>query len=257
MFKKFLLIIMPIFLSISPIYAQETINTLLYKGNKKFDQKNFEQASSHYIDAIKKNNNDFGAHYNLGNALYKSKKYEEAKAEYQKAQMLTKDGQEKAASIYNLGNAQMQTGKIDKAIEAYKSALKLDPENEAILKNLQIAKKLQQQKQKGSGKNNQGNNNNQGNQNNTGDSPQDDSTSKPNAKSQENGNQGQENKGQGTQGNQPEPQKNNSQNSQNKELPKELQQLILQRSGNQERETTRNLQNKKAYSVPQSNEKDW
>jgi len=36
-----------------------------------------------------------------------------------------------------------------------------------------------------------------------------------------------------------------------------LQQLILQRSANQERETARNLQNKKAYSVPESNEKDW
>lgn len=53
-------------------------------------------------------------------------------------------------------------------------------------------------------------------------------------------------------------QQNNNQNQQNNnQLPKDLQQLILQRSANQERETARNLQNQKAYSMPESNEKDW
>lgn len=257
MFKNFILYMILLFLAQNSLPAQETLNALIYQGNKKFDQKNFEKASSHYIAAIKKKNDDFGAHYNLGNALYKSKKYEEAKAEYQKAQQFTKDAQDKAASTYNLGNAYMQTGNVDKAIDAYKSALKYDPENEAILKNLQIAKKLKQQQQNSAEKNSKDQKSNQSNQNNSNENPQDQPNSNPNAKRQENGNQGTENRGKGNQGNPSDPQKNNNQNSQNKELPKELQQLILQRSGNQEREIHRNLQNKKAYSMPQSNEKDW
>ncbi len=44
-----------------------------------------------YMQAIKSNDKDFTAHYNLGNALYKSKKYEEAKAEFQKAQRFSQN----------------------------------------------------------------------------------------------------------------------------------------------------------------------
>ena len=38
---------------------------------------------------------------------------------------------------------------------------------------------------------------------------------------------------------------------------KDLQKLILERSANQEKETARKLLNKNAYSIPESNEKDW
>ena len=76
-----------------------------------------------------------------------------------------------------------------------------------------------------------------------------------NTKSQDNGNTGTENKGKGNNGKIPNQQNQNQQNS--NQLPEDLQQLILQRSANQERETARNLQNKKAYSMPESNEKDW
>ncbi len=95
---------------------------------------------------MKKNEKDFGAHYNLGNSLYKIKKYDEAIAEYQKAQKNANNKDEKAASYYNEGNAHLQNGDGEKAVNAYKNALKFDPDNEAILKNLQIAKKKQKQK---------------------------------------------------------------------------------------------------------------
>jgi tetratricopeptide (TPR) repeat protein len=51
----------------------------VYEGNQKFNGKDYDGASSKYMEAVKQNNKDFTAHYNLGNALYKSKKYEEAK----------------------------------------------------------------------------------------------------------------------------------------------------------------------------------
>ena len=249
MFRKFIAYILFIFSGLISLQAQESLNTLLYKGNRDFDKKNYDKASSTFMDAVKKKGDDFGAHYNLANSLYKKKMYDQANAEYQKAQKLTRNPDEKAASFYNMGNSYLQNGNVEKAIESYKNALKNNPDNEAILKNLQIAKKKQNQKQnndqqeKGKQQDKEGEDNQENKNQNT--------------KSQDNGNQGVENQGKGSQGKLPNQQNNNQNQQNNNQLPKDLQQLILQRSANQERETARNLQNKKAYSVPESNEKDW
>ena len=262
MFRKFIAHILFIFSGLISLQAQESLNTLLYKGNRDFDKKNYDKASSTFMDAVKKKGDDFGAHYNLANSLYKKKMYDQANAEYQKAQKLTKNPDEKAASFYNMGNSYLQNGNVEKAIESYKNALKNNPDNEAILKNLQIAKKKQNQKQNKEQQQNQKQNNQNNDQQEKGkqqdkEGEDNQENKNQNTKSQDNGNQGVENQGKGSQGKLPNQQNNNQNQQNNNQLPKDLQQLILQRSANQERETARNLQNKKAYSVPESNEKDW
>ena len=260
MFRKFIAYILFLFLGLISLQAQESLNTLLYKGNRDFEKKKYDKASSSFMDAVKKKGDDFGAHYNLANSLYKKKMYEQANAEYQKAQKLTKNSDEKAASFYNMGNSYLQNGNVDKAIESYKNALKNNPDNDAILKNLQIAKKKQNQKQNKEQQQNQKQNNQSKDQQEQGkkqnkEGEADQENKNQNTKSQDNGNTGTENKGKGNNGKIPNQQNKNQQNS--NQLPEDLQQLILQRSANQERETARNLQNKKAYSMPESNEKDW
>jgi tetratricopeptide (TPR) repeat protein len=262
MFRKFIAYILFIFSGLISLQAQESLNTLLYKGNRDFDKKNYDKASSTFMDAVKKKGDDFGAHYNLANSLYKKKMYDQANAEYQKAQKLTRNPDEKAASFYNMGNSYLQNGNVEKAIESYKNALKNNPDNEAILKNLQIAKKKQNQKQNKEQQQNQKQNNQNNDQQEKGkqqdkEGEDNQENKNQNTKSQDNGNQGVENQGKGSQGKLPNQQNNNQNQQNNNQLPKDLQQLILQRSANQERETARNLQNKKAYSVPESNEKDW
>ena len=262
MFRKFIAYILFIFSGLISLQAQESLNTLLYKGNRDFDKKNYDKASSTFMDAVKKKGDDFGAHYNLANSLYKKKMYDQANAEYQKAQKLTKNPDEKAASFYNMGNSYLQNGNVEKAIESYKNALKNNPDNEAILKNLQIAKKKQNQKQNKEQQQNQKQNNQNNDQQEKGkqqdkEGEDNQENKNQNTKSQDNGNQGVENQGKGSQGKLPNQQNNNQNQQNNNQLPKDLQQLILQRSANQERETARNLQNQKAYSMPESNEKDW
>ncbi len=260
MFRKFIAYILFLFLGLISLQAQESLNTLLYKGNRDFEKKKYDKASSSFMDAVKKKGDDFGAHYNLANSLYKKKMYEQANAEYQKAQKLTKNSDEKAASFYNMGNSYLQNGNVDKAIESNKNVLKNNPDNDAILKNLQIAKKKQNQKQNKEQQQNQKQNNQSKDQQEQGkkqnkEGEADQENKNQNTKSQDNGNTGTENKGKGNNGKIPNQQNQNQQNS--NQLPEDLQQLILQRSANQERETARNLQNKKAYSMPESNEKDW
>ncbi len=263
MLRKFFVHISLFFLGLIAVKAQESLNTLIFRGNRSFDKQKYGEATSTFSEAVKKNEKDFGAHYNLGNSLYKIKKYDEAIAEYQKAQKNTNNKDEKAASYYNEGNAHLQNGDGEKAVNAYKNALKFDPDNEAILKNLQIAKKKQKQKdnkqnqqnQQQNQQNNQ-NKNQDNNQNQQGNQNQENKNN--NTKNQPNGNIGDQNKGKGNQGAEKQNQKNEPQdpNDPNK-IPKDLQKLILQRSANQERETAKKLLNKNGYYSPESNTKDW
>ena len=265
MLRKFFVHISLFFLGLVTVKAQESLNTLIFRGNRSFDKQKYGEATSTFSEAVKKNEKDFGAHYNLGNSLYKIKKYDEAIAEYQKAQKNTNNKYEKAASYYNEGNAHLQNGDGEKAVNAYKNALKYDPDNEAILKNLQIAKKKQKQKQKDNKQNqqnqqqNQQNNQNKNqdnNQNQQGDQNQENKNN--NTKNQPNGNIGDQNKGKGNQGAEKQNQKNEPQNPNDpNKIPKDLQKLILQRSANQERETAKKLLNKNGYYSPESNTKDW
>ena len=263
MLRKFFVHISLIFLGLIAVKAQESLNTLIFRGNRSFDKQKYGEATSTFSEAVKKNEKDFGAHYNLGNSLYKIKKYDEAIAEYQKAQKNTNNKDEKAASYYNEGNAHLQNGDGEKAVNAYKNALKFDPDNEAILKNLQIAKKKQKQKDNKQNQQNQQQNqqNNQdknqdNNQNQQGDQNQENKNN--NTKNQPNGNIGDQNKGKGNQGAEKQNQKSEPQNPNDpNKIPKDLQKLILQRSANQERETAKKLLNKNGYYSPESNTKDW
>ena len=227
--------------------AQEIYNTLIFKGNQQFDKKNYDNASSKYMEAAKLNEKDFTAHYNLGNALYKRKMYDEAKAEFEKAENLATTIPDKSAALYNSGNAYMQKNDSKKAAELYKQALKQDPYNETIRKNYEIAmrkekEKQQQQQQKnnsgGGGGDNKNKDQNQG-------------QDKGNTPKQEQGN-GQQNKREG-EGNDPDQSKNNDADK----MPKDLENSILNRVENKERETAKRILNKNSYSMPQSNEKDW
>ena len=237
-----------IFIFISSFFsAQENYNTLVYEGNKAFDKKNYETSSSKYMEAVKLNEKDFTAHYNLGNSLYKRKMFAEATAEYEKAEKLAATIPDKAAALYNLGNVHMQTNNTKKAAELYKQALKQDPYNETIRKNYEIAMLKEKEKQEynkqnnnsgGGGGNDKDQDKNQGDQ--KGDTPQSQSG------------QGQQNKGEG-EGD--DPNKNINDNS--GKMPKDLENSILNRVENKERETAKRILNKNSYSMPQSNEKDW
>lgn len=227
------------------LFGQENYRTLVHEGNQKFDGKDYDGASSKYMEAVKSNDKDFTAHYNMGNALYKSKKYEEAKAEFEKAEKLSQTLPDKAAALHNLGNTYMQMSEPEKAADYYKKALKQNPYSEATRKNYEIAKlkeKEQQQKnqENKSGKGGGGNDQNKG-EDQKGDKDQ----------KQDQGN-GKQNEGKSDQGNNPQQNPNNE-----GKMPKNLENAILDKINEKEKETARRILNKNSYSMPESNEKDW
>lgn len=236
-----------VFLGTTFLSAQKSYRTLVYEGNQKFNGKDYDGSSSKYVDAIKSNKKDFTAHYNLGNALYKNKKYEEAIAEFEKAKNLSQFQADKAAALHNLGNAYMQTNNPEKAADYYKQSLKQNPYSEATRKNFEIAKIKEKEKQQkknkedNSGKGGEGKDQ-QKNKDKNGESKD---------QNQDQGS-GQKNVGEGPNGNNPNPNKNNE-----GKMPKELQNAILDKVGEKEKETAKRILNKNSFSLPPSNEKDW
>ncbi|MCW3168129.1 tetratricopeptide repeat protein [Chryseobacterium sp. 09-1422] len=242
--KILFLSLMIVFSFSSTLFGQKNYKTLVYEGNQKFNGKDYDGASSRYMEAVKSNEKEFTAHYNLGNALYKSKKYEEAKAEFDKAQSLSQTIPDKAAALHNLGNTYMQMNQPEKAADFYKQSLKQDPYNEATRKNFEIAKlkeKQNQQKKDQESKSGKGGggDDQQKNKDKNGDPKQDQG-------------QGKNNEGKSPEGDQPEKDKNNQ-----GKMPKDLENAILNKVSEKEKETARRILNKNSYSMPQSNEKDW
>lgn len=70
------------------------------------------------------------------NALYEEEKYNEAIDAYS---VILRDGNESAELYYNLGNAHYRNEDLGRAIWAYESALKIDPDHEDALFNLEFA----------------------------------------------------------------------------------------------------------------------
>lgn len=228
------------------MFGQESYKNLVYEGNQKFDGKDYEGASSKYMEAIKSNDKDFTAHYNMGNALYKSKKYEEAKAEFEKAEKLSQTLPDKAATLHNLGNAYMQMNQPEKAADYYKKALKQDPHSEVTRKNYEIAKLKEKEKQQQKNEQNNSGKGGGGNDQNKGDDQKGDKDKK-----QDQGN-GPQNEGKSDQGDNPKQNQNNE-----GRMPKNLENAILDKINEKEKETARRILNKNSYSMPESNEKDW
>jgi tetratricopeptide (TPR) repeat protein len=96
--------------------------------------------------------------YNLGNALYRQKRYEDAAAALGRAAQ-SQDAAVRHQSLHNLGNTFFESGKLPEALEAYRRALDADPTDldtkinyEKALRELQHQQQQNQQKQQGQGK---------------------------------------------------------------------------------------------------------
>ena len=118
---------------------------LIKKGNDAYEKKEYENAITNYKQATEKSPANATAQYNLGNALYKNKKTDEAVQAFDNAIENAESKEDKSKSFYNKGVVLQNNHKLPECIEAYKKALKLNQQDEDARQNLQKA--LQQQKQ--------------------------------------------------------------------------------------------------------------
>ncbi len=128
----------------------QTNTELIKAGNELYNQKKYSEAADSYQKATEKKPADATAQYNLGNALYKNNKKEDALKAYEQSLSFEKNNNAKAEAWYNKGVILQNDKKLPECIDAYKNALKLNPTDEEARLNLQKAllQQKQQQQQK-------------------------------------------------------------------------------------------------------------
>jgi len=136
------------------IFAQQKDIVDIGKGNEAYKKQEFDKAQDFYRKALELSPKNATASFNLGNALFRDKKAEEAEKIFGLAAENTEDKLSRADAEYNKGVALTMQKKTAESIEAYKDALRLNPTDSMARENLQRALK-EQQKQQNNKKNDQ------------------------------------------------------------------------------------------------------
>jgi len=113
----------------------------------KVDSVNFANAETEYRKALEKKPNDFVSQFNIGDALFKQKKYAESALEFQQILDATSNKEDKSKAWFNYGNSMMGQQKFDESIDAYKNALRNNPKDLEAKYNLEFARKMKQQQE--------------------------------------------------------------------------------------------------------------
>jgi Ca-activated chloride channel homolog len=134
------------------IAGAQTDKKYIRKGNKEFEKSNYQESEVSYRKALDQNAKLPDAVFNVGDALYKQNKYEDAGKQFIENINMNEDKNKKSAGLYNLGNSLLNAKKLQESIDAYKGSLKLNPNNKEAKYNLayaqdQLIKQQEQQKQ--------------------------------------------------------------------------------------------------------------
>ncbi|HPR72288.1 MAG TPA: tetratricopeptide repeat protein [Bacteroidales bacterium] len=146
---KFAIILVTCVLSFlsTQLYGQSD-RKFIRQGNREFKNEKFSEAEIYYRRALSDNKESEKAVFNVGDALYKQNKFEDAGKHFMEHYRMTDNKKKKAESMYNLGNSLLMNKKLKESIEAYKESLKLDPQNVRAKYNLAYAQdKLRQQEE--------------------------------------------------------------------------------------------------------------
>lgn len=130
-------------------------------GNRLYRQGEFERAAAEYQRALERGERSPALHYNLGTALLRLGRYEEAR---QQLELATRaEGPDiRQRAHYNAGNTDLEPAfaapatearreQLQRAVAAYRDALRLDPADADAKWNLELAERLLQQPTAGGG----------------------------------------------------------------------------------------------------------
>lgn len=238
---KFIFVFSMVLMAIN-VFAQKE-RKYIRQGNKEFDKNNYEESEIEYRKAADvEKNKSHKTIFNVGDALYKQEKYEDAINEFNEIADLDLDKDEKAKIYHNIGNSLLQSQKYKESIEAYKNALRNNPNDMDTKYNLIYAqKKLKEQQQQQQQNKDQ---NKEQNQDQNKDQQQNQDQNKDQNEDQ--------NKDQNKQD-----QNKEQQQQQKQKISKEDAQRLLQALANDEKKTQKKVKEQQAAAAKVKTEKEW
>lgn len=148
MSKKFIYMLLSMVSCTSVATAADDMD-LLREGNEKYQEGDYVKADTLFRESLRQNSQNSQTNYNLGNALFRNKKYSEARDYYKASIKVDNSKKDNAAAWHNIGNSYMEEENPNaaEAIKAYKESLKLNPNDDETRYNLIYAQKLQKQQE--------------------------------------------------------------------------------------------------------------
>jgi Ca-activated chloride channel family protein len=144
------------FLTLFSSYAQEVdaqlseSNDYVFEGNAIVDS-DFIEAEKKYRLAVSTKTNNATGSFNLGNAYYNSKLYDEALFRHLEAVNNSSSKPDKHKAYHNIGNILMQQKQCKEAVSAFKNALRNDPTDDESRYNLALAQECAKEQGDGGG----------------------------------------------------------------------------------------------------------
>lgn len=244
---KTLITFLLLILNVPVLFAQDA-KSYIHQGNELYRQKKYKEAEEAYrkAAAIKGQTQTVESNFNLGDALYKEKKFDSAGRNFSAIASSSTNPLLRAGAYHNLGNSLLTSKQYDKSIEAYKKALINNPKDDQTRYNLAYAQEMLK-KQNNQNKNDKNKNNSNKDKSNQDKKKSDKDKGKPD-KDKGKSDQDKGNQGGKDQHGQPPPPDN---------VSKDDAQRMLDALNDQEKGTQDKLKSKKLKAVGVPVIKDW
>ncbi len=116
------------------------------EGTQAYTEQRFDESVQKYTEALTEAPESPGISYNLGNALYRGQRLDEAAKALARAAQ-SEDPRLRHQSLHNLGNTFFRLGQLPEAVQAYRQALAANPHDRDTKINFEKALQLLQQQE--------------------------------------------------------------------------------------------------------------
>lgn len=143
--RKYVLLLLSLLIGFASCTSEgKQLRKNIRQGNKDYRSGAFVDAEIDYRKALDEDIRSTDAAYNLGNALYRQGKGEDAFKQYKLSADNSDDKADKAKAYHNIGNLAMNAQDIQNAVQSYREALRNNPADDETRHNLAIAQMLMQ-----------------------------------------------------------------------------------------------------------------
>ncbi len=242
------------FLGLGLSLSAQNVREKVQDGNQNYSEGAFDQAEINYREALKNGaKHQSTINFNLGDALYKQERFEEAFKAFEESLSRAENKEQKAAAYYNLGNSYLKQQKLEEAINSYKQALINNPSDEETRYNL--AKAIEQKKEQEKQQQQQDKDQNQKDQDKDNQDQQDKDQNQDDQQNKDQDQKDQQDQGKDQEDKNPKDQ--DKQEQKQADMNRQNAERLLQALDRDEEKLQKELMKKKIKAKPLKSTKDW